>query len=217
MRNIHWFPIYVHLSRLTHLSKSRSLMAVTLDVSKRPICFVSRGPLCHWNESDYQLLNINSNLLIIGDRWFSSFNKSERVKIAHYLVRNLAGSWSQDKKKHCPFAPLRLPNPPHSTSLKKHVVAIDFYIPAQKHTHIKTFVSLITVFIDKFNFQRFVLHAIYSYFYFSNSSQNLQNMRQNSETWIKGFRRPMWYQWLHKRSWAREKNQKLAISQLFKR
>ena len=120
MRNIHWFPIYVHLSRLTHLSKSRSLMAVTLDVSKRPICFVSRGPLCHWNESDYQLLNINSNLLIIGDRWFSSFNKSERVKIAHYLVRNLAGSWSQDKKKkHCPFAPLRLPNPPHSTSLKK--------------------------------------------------------------------------------------------------
>lgn len=87
MRNIHWFPIYVHLSRLTRLSKSRSLMAVTLDVSKRPICFVSRGPLCHWNESDYQLLNINSNLLIIGDRWFSSFNKSERVKIAHYLVR----------------------------------------------------------------------------------------------------------------------------------
>ena len=110
--------------------------------------------------SQYQLELANHR------QWFSSFNKSERVKIAHYLVRNLAGSWSQDKRKHCPFAPLRLPNPPHSTSLKKHVVAIDFYIPAQKHTHIKTFVSLITVFIDKFNFQRFVLHSIYSYFYF---------------------------------------------------
>lgn len=49
--------------------------------------------------SQYQLELANHR------RWFSSFNKSERVKIAHYLVRNLAGSWSQDKKKTLSLCP----------------------------------------------------------------------------------------------------------------
>lgn len=105
MRNIHWFPIYVHLSRLTRLSKSRSLMVVT-----HVRCFEAANLFrvtwavmsLKWiglSTSQYQLELANHR------RWFSSFNKSERVKIAHYLVRNLAGSWSQDKKKTLSLCP----------------------------------------------------------------------------------------------------------------